>query len=140
MNAERFKMDLISQNISNANTQAVDPNNYYHRKIANVQSADGEQFSMPASLSDDDEDSQVRSHGVKSSNVIEDPSGPKWVYDPTNPNAMKNGEHKGYVAMSNVNMISEMTNLIATSRAYEANSSVVEAVKGMASKGLEIGR
>jgi len=70
---------------------------------------------------------------------VTDQSDFRYVYDPTNPSALKDGKMKGYVAMPNVNIISEMTDLIAASRSYEASATAVEAAKGMAQKGLEIG-
>jgi len=144
MTAERTKMDVISQNISNANTTNTLTGEPYRRHMAVVTPADAGEFALPCSLDDDSADddgkAKVNCGGVKVSNVVEDDSPLKYVYDPTNPNAIKQGKMKGYVAMSNVNVISEMTSLIATSRSYEANATVVEAIKGMAQKGLEIGK
>jgi len=141
MSAERFKMDIISQNISNANTTNTLTGEPYRRKVAVTTPADAPQFALPAGLDDDDDDSsQVQTRGIKISGVAEDQSQLKYIYDPSNPNAVKEGKMKGYVAMSNVNSITEMTDLIAATRAYDANATVVDAVKGMAMKGLEIGR
>ena len=78
--------------------------------------------------------------GVEVTGVQADNSDFRWVYDPSNPKAQKEGEHKGYVAMPNVNIISEMTNMIQASRAFEANATVVESAKSIAMKALEIGK
>lgn len=58
------------------------------------------------------------------------------VYDPSHPDA----DESGYVMYPNVNIITEMTNMIDASRAYEANSTAFNASKAMAVKGLEIGQ
>jgi len=140
MTAERFRMDVISQNISNAST-GVDANgNPYRRKIAVTTGEDAPQFALPCGLGDDDDMSASAGHGVKVAGVTEDQTPFKMEYDPDSPFAMKSGPYKGYVPKTNVNVIEEMTNMIAASRAFEANSSVIEAEKGMASKALEIGR
>jgi flagellar basal-body rod protein FlgC len=145
MSAERVHMDVISQNIANANTTNTVTGEPYRRRVAVIQGADAPQFAMPVSLDDDDDSSDsdgpaMRSGGVKVAGVAQDMGDLKRVYDPTNPNAQKQGKFKGYVLMSNVNVITEMTDMIAATRTYEANATVVESVKGMASKGLEIGR
>ena len=66
--------------------------------------------------------------------VVEDPSDLKMVYDPTHPDADENG----YVMYPNVDTVTEMTNLIDSSRAYEANATAFNAAKSIAAKGLEL--
>jgi flagellar basal-body rod protein FlgC len=74
--------------------------------------------------------------GVKVSAVHEDTETEmNMVYDPSHPDADENG----YVTYPNVNIITEMTNLIDASRSYEANATAFNASKSMAAKGLEIG-
>lgn len=139
MSAERFKMDLTSQNIANANTQSTIAGTPYRRQVAVVSSGESAApFALPAGL-DDDDGGKFSGTGVRVSGVVQDQSDFRYVYDPTNPNAIKDGDKKGYVAMPNVNIISEMTDLISASRAYEASATAVEAAKGIAMKGLEIG-
>ena len=75
--------------------------------------------------------------GVKVSQVFEDTTTEmNMVYDPSHPDADENG----YVTYPNVNIITEMTDLIDASRSYEANSTAFNASKSMALKGLEIGQ
>jgi flagellar basal-body rod protein FlgC len=64
----------------------------------------------------------------------------KLVYDPTHPDAILSGPRAGYVEMPNVDIVSEMVDMISASRAYEANASVVDGTKAMFQKALEIGR
>ena len=138
MSAERFRMDVISQNIANANTQNTISGTPYQRQVAVVTpGSDGTPFALPVGLDDDSDDFQAT--GIKVAGVATDSSDFRYQYDPTNPAAIKEGKWKGYVAMPNVNIITEMTDLIAASRAYEANATAVEAAKGIAMKGLEIG-
>uniref|UniRef100_UPI00262FAAD0 flagellar basal body rod C-terminal domain-containing protein n=1 Tax=Geobacter sp. TaxID=46610 RepID=UPI00262FAAD0 len=60
---------------------------------------------------------------------------PRLQYDPTHPDA----NAQGYVALPNVNVVEEMADMIAATRAYEANVTAVQAAKNMALKTLEIG-
>ena len=62
------------------------------------------------------------------------------MYDPTHPDAIKSGPKTGYVEMPNVNIVTEMVDMIAASRAYEANSAMANGSKAMFLKALEIGR
>jgi len=135
LTAERQRMDVISQNIANANTQNAGVP--YQRQVAVIGQSESPVFALPAGL--DDDGPGFCGVGVKA-NVMGDSSTPaRMVYDPGSPNAIKDGPNKGYVAMSNVNIISEMTDLISASRAYEANATAVDTAKSIAMKGLEIG-
>lgn len=139
MSAERFRMDIVANNIANVNTTRTLSGQPYRRQVAVVTSAEAPEFVLPCGLGEDEE-VQAPGSGVKVAGVAEAPGDFKYVYDPDNPDAIKEGKWKGYVPMPNVNIIQEMTNLITASRAYEANASIVEASKAMAMKALEIGR
>jgi len=62
------------------------------------------------------------------------------VYDPTHPDAIQSGPNAGYVEYPNVNIVNEMVNLISASRAYEANSTVIQGSKEMFQQALQIGK
>ena len=64
----------------------------------------------------------------------------RLVYDPTHPDAIKSGPRAGYVEYPNVNIVDEMVDMIDASRAYEANSAIINGTKAMFTKALEIGR
>jgi flagellar basal-body rod protein FlgC len=64
----------------------------------------------------------------------------RLVYDPTHPDAIVSGPREGYVEMPNVDIVTEMVDMIAASRAYEANASIIDGSKAMFQKALEIGR
>jgi len=143
MDASRFQMDVISSNIANANTVNQVTGDPYRRKFAMVGSEDQPKFMLPVGLEDSEDMANTPvGQGVKVMGVAEDNSenSYKYVYDPSNPKADKEGKWKGYVKMPNINIISEMTNLIAASRAYEANATVINAAKQMAQKGMSIGK
>lgn len=142
MTAERFRMDIIASNIANANTVNQISGDPYRRKFAMVNPETQQEFVLPVGMQDDDDMSASPvGTGVKVAGVREDSSENafKFVYDPENPKAEADGKWKGYVKMPNINIISEMTNLISASRAYEANATVVQAAKQMFQKGSSIG-
>jgi flagellar basal-body rod protein FlgC len=133
LTAERLRMDLISNNIANANTTKTSAGTPYRRKIAVFREQDSSSF----------EDAMKRAsgastggQGVEVASVKEDMSDFKKIYDPTHPDA----DSKGYVLMPNVDTVSEMVNLISASRAYDANVTVINSTKSMLLKALDIGR
>ena len=65
---------------------------------------------------------------------------PRMVYDPTHPDAIQSGPRAGYVEYPNVNVVTEMVDLIDASRAYEANVAVINGARTMFQRALEIGR
>lgn len=134
MTAQRLRMDIISQNLANINTTRTDSGGPYRRKITIF-----EEISQKNSFSNIlnqylGEQSKVG--GVKVSKITEDKSDFITVYDPTHPDANK----EGYVLMPNVNSLEEMTNLISANRTYEANVTALNSNKAMIVKALEIGR
>lgn len=132
MTAERFRMDTIAQNVANANTTRTEDGTPYRRKIV-VFEEKNSQTPFRQVLR------KARDHysgtGVKVTGVYEDneTEGNK-VYDPSHPDADENG----YVMYPNVNIITEFTNLIDASRAYQANGTAFTASKNIATMGLNI--
>ena len=74
--------------------------------------------------------------GVRVTQIVEDPSDLKLVYDPTHPDANADG----YVELPNVDMIKEITDAMAAAQAYSANVTAFNVLKQVATKGLEIGQ
>ena len=133
LTAQRYRMDVISQNVANANTTRTEDGTPYVRKIVTFEEKQGS-FGTFSSVFGSASD-RFKSHGVKVRGTYEDKSTEgKMVYDPAHPDADENG----YVTYPNVNIITEMTNLIDASRAYEANATAFSASKSIALKGLEI--
>ena len=133
MTAQRFRTDIIAENIANVNTTSTESGGPYRRKIVTFQEKDITPFSEYFSTSRN----RAIGNGVKVRAVTEDHTTDFIMeYDPSNPDADENG----YVSYPNVNTVTEMTNLIDATRAYEANSTAFEASKNLALTGLSIGQ
>jgi flagellar basal-body rod protein FlgC len=132
LTAQRLRMDTISQNIANANTTRTEDGTPYRRKEVIFEEKSGTQFSEYLT----DSSKELIGSGVKVSKIVEDSSPFKRVYDPGNPDA----DTDGYVQMPNVDIITEMVNMISATRAYEANVTSINTTKSMAMKALEIGK
>ncbi len=134
LTAQRYRMDIISQNLANANTTRTEDGTPYRRKVVtftekNTQTA----FSRVLN----EATGRFSGTGVKVNGVYED----TWndmimAYDPSHPDADENG----YVTYPNVSIVTEMTDMIDASRAYEANATAFTASKAIALKGLEMGK
>jgi len=132
LTAERYRMDIISQNIANANTTRTEDGTAYRRKVVTFAEKESQ---TPFSRVLNEARDNYSGKGVKVSTVQEDTwTDMKMVYDPAHPDADENG----YVTYPNVNVVTEMTNMIDASRAYEANATAFGASKSIALKGLEM--
>jgi flagellar basal-body rod protein FlgC len=129
LSAERLRMDTISSNIANATTTRGEDGKPYVRKIAVFQE------NLTKELQKDGT-TKEQLLGVKAVGVVEDESELRRVYDPAHPDA----DEEGYVMMPNVNILNEMADMIAATRAYEANVNAINSEKSMFAKALEIGR
>lgn len=135
MTAQRLRTDIISQNIANVNTTRTEDGTPYRRKNVIFQ----EKSSVTGTFGDvlHNVGASMAGSGVKVTAITEDyDTDMSLVYDPSHPDADENG----YVTYPNVNVITEMTDLIDATRAYEANVTAFNASKSMATKGLEIGQ
>lgn len=130
LSAQRLRMDVITQNISNAETTRTEDGTPYRRQLVVFE----EQKSFKNILGE--KTRKENYEGVTVAKVIKDDSDLTPVYDPTHPDADENG----YVMMPNVDKTKEMLDLMAASRSYEANVTAINAVKAMASRALQIGR
>ena len=122
LTAERLRMDLIANNIANVNTTRTQEGGPFRRQLAVLMPRSGLDPKVGA--------------GVRVVRIAQDDDPPKLAYDPGHPDA----DAEGYVAMPNVNVVTEMVDLITASRAYEANVTAINAAKDMAAKALEIGK
>lgn len=117
--AQRTRMDVIAGNIANAYTTSDSRGRAvpYRRRVATFAPGDS---------------SQARSGpGVHVAGIQPDPSEFRLVYDPSHPQAMKDGPKQGYVRFPNVDLASEMVNGMEASRAYEANLAAFDVSKSM---------
>ncbi len=133
MTAERFRTDIIAENIANVNTTTTESGGPYRRKIVTFQEKEVNAFSQLYTASKN----EAVGNGVRVASVTEDyETDFVMEYDPANPDADENG----YVHYPNVNTVTEMTNLIDATRAYEANATAFNASKSMALTGLSVGK
>jgi flagellar basal-body rod protein FlgC len=128
LNAQKTRLDIVAQNIANAQTTRGPNGLPYQRKLISFETElirrTGQDAAGPAL------------QGVRIGAITDDKSKGERVYDPQHPDASSDG----YVQMPNVNMAYEMVDLMTASRAYEANLSVVKNARQMALKALDIGK
>ncbi len=137
MTAERLRSDVIADNIANASTTRTAEGGPFRRSRVILKPRTEQPYWRSPFLPDMLDGGAGK--GVRVVSVEKDDAKPRLVYDPTHPDAIKSGERAGYVEMPNVNIVTEMVDLIAASRAYEANASIVNGSKAMFMKALEIG-
>lgn len=130
LTAQRLRMDVISQNLSNVDTTNIGNGQPYRRKT--VELTERMQTTFSGYL-DEQTDSPG---GVEVSSIGEDPSDFKLEYNPTDPDA----NAQGYVRLPNVDTVTEMTDLMEASKSYSANVTSFNAMKTLADKALEIGK
>ena len=132
MTAERYRMDIISQNVANANTTRTEDGTPYRRKVVVFEEKNSQ---APFRQVLNKAKGRYNGTGVKVTVVYEDTwTEGNMVYDPSHPDADENG----YVMYPNVSTITEMTNLIDASRAYQANATAFNASKSIATSGLNL--
>lgn len=142
LSAQRLRLDIISNNIANAETTRTAEGGPYQRQDV-VFSPQGANPLTPTFLN------VLRNFrggnaalpvqgvaGVRVNAIVTDNTPGPRVYDPTHPDA----DTDGYVSYPNVNLVVEMTNMLSATRSYEAGLAVVDASKRMAQKALEIGQ
>lgn len=131
LTAQKLRMDVIAQNISNTETTRTENGGPYLKKSV-VFKARGDAQSFLAML----KGRKSTLLGVGVTEILEDEKAVKPIYDPDHPDA----DESGYVNMPDINTTQEMVDMISASRSYEANITAFNAVKQMASKALDIGK
>ena len=136
MSAQRIRMDILAENAANVKTTRGDDNMPYRRKNVVFMEKPATNFSTILNSVTGYRNSYI-GNGVKVTEIVEDTKTPmNMVYDPAHPDADENG----YVTYPNVNVVTEMVDLIDATRAYEANVTAFNATKSMALQALDIGR
>ncbi|TCL66537.1 flagellar basal-body rod protein FlgC [Hydrogenispora ethanolica] len=129
LTAERLRMDLISNNIANANSTRTPDGGPYQRKVpvfAEVLDQAFDANGRPVS----------RGAGVRVAAIENENKPPRLVYDPSHPDA----DAQGYVAYPDINPVVEMVNLITASRAYEANVTAFNSAKDIFRTALDLAK
>lgn len=130
MSAERLRMDVVADNLANADS-TTGPGAAYRRKaVVMAPAADGPQFRLPGAAGA----AAGTVGGVRVTGIVEDGSELRRVYEPGHPLA----DAQGYVTKPNVNPVTEMVDMVAATRAFEANVTAFEASKTMARDALRI--
>jgi flagellar basal-body rod protein FlgC len=138
MTADRVRMDVISDNMANVNTTRTTEGGPFRRsRVIMRPRVEGPYWRSPFLPKTMD---NGIGRGVRVVEIQKDSSKPNPLrYDPTHPDAIKSGDRAGYVELSNVDIVTEMVDMISASRSYEANAAVIEGTKAMFQRALSIG-
>lgn len=137
LSAQRLRLDIIANNVANAETTRTENGGAYQRQDVVFQAQDTQApFSSYLPVDHQINEKDLNLNGVQVSQIVTDTRAGSIVYDPTHPDADENG----YVAYPNVNLVTEMTNMLSATRSYEANLSIIDAARTMAQNALEIGK
>jgi flagellar basal-body rod protein FlgC len=126
--AQRKRMDIIAGNLSNIETTRTEEGGPYRRKMVVMSTKEMDQ--------DFDDMFNTFVKGVQIEEIVEDKSPFKKVFNPSHPDADKDG----YLLKPNVDLIVETTNMLMARRAFEANIAAIKTTRQMVMKALEIGR
>jgi flagellar basal-body rod protein FlgC len=133
LTAERLRMDVTAENLANAQTTRTASGGPYRRKEVVLESAGGE-GSFGTQLNTAMGGGSGTPGGVKAAAIVEDSTPGKRTYDPSHPDA----DAQGYVTMPNVDTVTEMVDLIGSSRSYEANVTALQDAKQMFTRTLDL--
>ena len=125
IHAQRTRMDVIAENIANAESTRTPEGGPYRRQRVSFKSVYDDTLRRGNKLG-----------GVEVNGILEDPTDFRTVYDPGHPDA----DSSGYVRMPNVNVVEEMVDMISATRAYEANVTALDAAKTMIAAAIDIGK
>jgi flagellar basal-body rod protein FlgC len=131
--AQRLRMDVIANNLANADSTTGVGEAYRRKALVMTEAPTGAQFRLP-NADGSDRGAQADLHGVDVAAIVEDQTPLRKVYDPGNPLA----DVDGYVTKPNVNAVTEMVDMVAATRSYQANVTAFEATKSMAKEALRI--
>ena len=134
LTAERLRMDVISNNLANANTTRTQEGGAYHRRYVVFKPRDDKGEKSFEKILAHTAGNLRPGKGVRAVSIETDNTQGPLVYDPGHPDANADG----YVERPNVNIVAEMVDMITAQRAYEANTTTIGAAKSMVSKALEI--
>jgi flagellar basal-body rod protein FlgC len=135
LTAQRLRMDVIASNLANAEATSTPEGGPYKRE--RVVFAPMMRDSLDKlNASSGDIANGATAGGVEVKSIVQDDEEPRMVYDPTHPDANEDG----FVAFPNVDLVTEMTDMLSASRSYEANITVLNVAKSMAQRALDLGR
>jgi flagellar basal-body rod protein FlgC len=135
LTAQRLRMDVVASNLANAEATSTPEGGPYKRERVVFGPVLRDSLSKLADGSDAIA-SGANAGGVEVKGIVQDDEDPRLVFDPTHPDA----DADGFVAYPNIDMVTEMTDMLSASRSYEANITIVNVAKAMAQRALDIGR
>ncbi len=135
LTAQKLRLDVISENITNINTTRTPEGGPYVRKLVVFEPQEAD-TSFRTSMERAYGNVQPQIGGVQVTEIVEDESDFKLTYDPTHPDADENG----YLQLPNVELITEMADAMAANQAYSANVTAFNTLKQVTSRALEIGK
>jgi flagellar basal-body rod protein FlgC len=135
LSAERLRMDVTAENLANAqSTQGADGQPYRRKEVVLRQAGGDFAGELDTAMGTAASTSSTVGRGVEVVEIAEDQAPNRLIYDPGHPDANADG----YVSMPNVDPVTEMVDLIAASRAYEANVTAMQTAKSMFTKTLDL--
>jgi flagellar basal-body rod protein FlgC len=135
LSAERMRMDVTAENLANAQTTRDANGQPYRRKEVVLQEIGSAGFGAAlAGAMGTGAQSSLAGGGVQVAGIAQDRTPLKMVYDPGHPDA----NAQGYVQMPNVDPVTEMVDLIGSSRSYEADVTAMQTAKSMFTKTLDL--
>lgn len=138
--AQRLRMDVIANNLANVDSSTGVGQAYRRKVVVMGEAPGGAEFRLPRPVAADGSNLNVGAgaegdlHGVDVQQIAEDASPLRKVYEPGNPLA----DAQGYVTKSNVNPVTEMVDMVAATRSYQANVTAFDATKNMAAETLRL--
>lgn len=136
LSAQRLRMDIASENITNIDTTRTEAGGAYRRKVVVFESYGSNSFKEALLNASRGRGISSRGVGVRVADILEDDREMKMVYNPEHPDA----DESGFVEMPNVDLLKETADAMSATRSYDANITALNAVKLMAQKALEIAK
>ena len=133
MSAERLAMDVIANNIANASTTRTAQGGAFKRQLVIFAQKPGA-ADPNADAFDPTQPQQANVEGVQVAGITNDNSPDRLVFDPGNPEA----DARGYVHYPNVEVVKEMVDLMAASRAYQANVVAIQESRSMSAANIQL--
>ena len=140
LTAQQLRLDIVGENVTNSTTTRTENGGAYRRKVVVFEAVSGKnafrEAMAKAAYGLAPSAGYSSTGGVRVTQIVEDPSELRLVYDPTHPDANADG----YVEMPNVDMVKEITDAMAATQAYSANVTMFNTLKTIINDGLQIGR
>jgi len=135
--ANRVKLDVISDNIANVNTTRTTEGGPFKRSRVIMRPRTESPYWRSPFLPKNMDNGIGK--GVRVVEIQKDDTENPLRWDPTHPDAIQSGPQQGYVKLPNVNVVTEMVDMIAASRSYETNAAIIDGSKAMFQRALTIG-